>query len=129
MPRWFMPDVASWIWSPLMIDGASRYAVLWSVEQVTSGRFGSSLPARMSSLSHNGGLVLQGKELNALPGALPPLLLCGDALGEILARIGGRRLVAVGGSPGGGARSRAPAGCAGAGLGAGLGGWASGSCG
>ncbi|CKS31892.1 Uncharacterised protein [Mycobacterium tuberculosis] len=51
MPRWSIPEVAFWIWSPLMIDGASRYAVLWSVEQVTNGSFGSSLPAKMSSLS------------------------------------------------------------------------------
>ncbi len=35
-----------------MIDGASRYAVFLSWEHVTNGSFGSSLPARMSSLSH-----------------------------------------------------------------------------
>src|ERR1700751_695866 len=52
MPRWFMLDVAFSIWSPLMIDGPNRYANLWSVEQVTRGRVGSSLPARMSFLSH-----------------------------------------------------------------------------
>src|ERR1700758_1384293 len=52
MPRWFMLDVAFSIWSPLMIDGPNRYATLWSVEQVTRGRVGSSLPARMSFLSH-----------------------------------------------------------------------------
>src|SRR6202008_1383193 len=52
MPRWFMLDVAFSIWSPLMIDGPNRYATLWSVEQVTRGGVGSSLPARMSFLSH-----------------------------------------------------------------------------
>ena len=37
-----------------------------------------------------GRLELQGQQLDALTGALPPLLLVGDALGEIFARIGGR---------------------------------------
>ena len=122
MPRWFMLDVAFWIWSPLMIDGASRYATLWSVEQVTRGRFGSSLPARMSSFVAAGRLELQGKVLNALTGALPPVLLVGDAVGEILARVRWRGLIAGGGdSPAGapGCRRVARGRRGGAGLGAG----------
>ena len=49
-PRWVsIPELAFLICSPLMIDLSSRYTWEWSVEQVTRGRFGSSLPARTSS--------------------------------------------------------------------------------
>ena len=63
-----MPDVASWIWSPLMIDGASRYAVLRSVEHVTNGSFGSSLPARMSSLVFLHMVAITCNAMNWKPG-------------------------------------------------------------
>ena len=49
-PRcWSSPEEALEIPSPLMIDLSSRYTCVWSCEQVTSGRLGSSLPASTSS--------------------------------------------------------------------------------
>ncbi|NLP98376.1 hypothetical protein HGO75_21485 [Mycobacterium tuberculosis] len=47
-----------------MIDGASRYAVLWSVEQVTNGSFGSSLPAPFINPGGTGGSGVTGGSEN-----------------------------------------------------------------
>ena len=81
---------------------------MWSVEQVTSGRFGSSLPARTSSSLQRVGLELQRQDLDLLIGALAQRLLVGDALREVLAgsvRPGRRR----GGAPAAAAGARARA--------------------
>ena len=82
-----MPDVAFWIWSPLMIDGAEQVGVL-VVLRAGHQRQGRVVVAGQDVfLVAPGGLVLQGEELHALAGALPPLLFLGDALGEVLARV------------------------------------------
>ncbi len=94
--------------SPLMMALSSRYTSLPSCEQVTSGRFGSSLPASTSSWSQRVAWNCSARIWIGLLVALPQPLLVLDA--------GGQRHVLV---PGAGGAVAGAGGGAGLGLGAG----------
>ena len=78
---------------------------MWSCEQVTSGRFGIVVAGQDVLVVAAGGLELQRQDLDLLFGALPQLLLVGDAL-----RPGpSRRVRAARAGAGGGGAGAAPA--------------------